>query len=198
MNLILKESKQHTKLPVVMRAALRLFVKKGIHGTTIKDIAQEANVAEGALYRHYKSKEDLAWDLFKTHLVKFTQELEKNVLCLADAKKRVEQFVADSFAAYESDPELYTYLILREHSELDKYAQRFAHPGTLVQQIITEGQKKGEIRSGDPYVLGSLFIGSIIRVAVVKMYGSLKKDLRAYSNEVAQSIWAMLRRTRSE
>jgi AcrR family transcriptional regulator len=193
MNLILKESKQNTKLPGVMRAALKLFVRKGIHGTTIKDIAKEADVAEGALYRHYKSKDDLAWDLFKTHLVRFTEELRANVFPLPTAKARVFKFVEVSFAAYESDPELYTYLILREHSELDKYAQTFDHPGMLVQAIIAEGQKKKEIRAGEPFILGSLFIGSIIRVAVVKMYGNLKKDLRTYSADAAQGIWDMLR-----
>jgi AcrR family transcriptional regulator len=193
MNLILKESKQNTKLPDVLRAALKLFVQKGIDGTTIKDIAKEAHVAEGALYRHYKSKDDLAWDLFKTHLVRFTEELKAQVLILPSAKERIFKFVEISFAAYESDPELYTYLILREHSELDTYSQAFEHPGDVVQKIIADGQKKGEIRSGEPFVLGSLFIGGIIRVAVVKMYGNLKKDLCAYSKEVSEGIWAMLR-----
>lgn len=195
MNLILKESKQKTKLPDVMRAALKLFVQKGIDGTTTKDIAREAGVAEGALYRHYKGKDELAWDLFKTHLTQFTRELKGRVMGLEGAKKRVYQFVEESFAAYESDPELYTYLILREHSELDKFAQTFEHPGTLVQKIIADGQKSGEIRAGEPFVLGSLFIGGIIRVAVVKMYGNLKKDLRHYTTDVADGIWAMLRRT---
>jgi AcrR family transcriptional regulator len=193
MNLILKESKQNTKLPDVMRAALKLFVQKGIDGATIRDIAQAAGVAEGALYRHYKSKNDLAWDLFSSHLIRFTEELQQKVLTLPDAKTRVFKFVEESFAAYESDPELYTYLIVREQSELDKYAQTFEHPGTVVQKIISDGQATGEVRAGEPFILGSLFIGSIIRVAVVKMYGNLKEDLRTYSNDVAEGIWAMLR-----
>ena len=44
--------------------ALRLFVEKGIAETSIRDIARATHVAEGALYRHYASKDDLAWRLF--------------------------------------------------------------------------------------------------------------------------------------
>ena len=192
MNILIAKSKEHTKLPGVMRAALRLFVKKGIDGTTIKDIAREAGVAEGALYRHFKSKDALAWNLFSTNLKQFTAELTAKVFTEKSAQARVHTFVAESFAAYESDPELYTYLILREHSELDKYAQAYAHPGHVVMRIIEEGQKSGEIKAGEPYVLGALFVGAVIRVAVVKMYGNIDKNLTNYTNEVAQSLWSML------
>jgi len=193
MNLIITKDKENTKLPEVMRAALRLFMKKGIDGTTIKDIAREAKVAEGTLYRHFKSKDDLAWHLFRAHLQQFTQELESKVFAEATAEGRVRSFVEASFAAYESDPELYTYLILREHSELDKYAKEDTHPGNIVTRIIEEGQKSGEIKAGDPYVLGSLFVGGVIRVAVVKMYGSIREDLSKYTGYVAESIWMMLK-----
>lgn len=180
-------------MPAVMRAALRLFMKKGIDGTTIKEIARDAKVAEGTLYRHFKSKDDLAWHLFRAHLQQFTHELESIVFAEQTAEARVHRFVEGSFAAYESDPELYTYLILREHSELDKFAKDDTHPGHIVTRIIEEGQKSGEIKAGDPFVLGSLFVGGVIRVAVVKMYGNIREDLTKYAGYVAESIWMMLK-----
>jgi AcrR family transcriptional regulator len=195
MNIILSDKKQRTKLPNIIRTAIHLFVKKGIDGTTIKDIAREARVAEGALYRHYKSKEDLAWQLFSTHLNKFTADLMAKVYPEQTAEKRIQVFVQESFAAYEEDPELYSYLILREHSELEKYAIDAVHPGHVVIKIIEDGQKTGEIRAGDPYLLGSMFVGGVIRVCVVKMYGNIKQDLKGYVNDVAGMIWAMLRKS---
>ncbi len=193
MNIIIERKKEHTKLPAVMRAAIHLFVNQGIRATTIKDIARRAKVAQGALYRHFKSKDDLAWHLFSTHLSQFTAELMGAVYPIPTARERIHKFVAESFGAYEDDHELYSYLILQEHSELDKYAKTSVHPGHVVTKIIEDGQKAGEIREGDRYLLGSLFIGAVIRVCVVKMYGNIRVNLKTQAAPVADMIWEMLR-----
>ena len=39
--------------------ALQLFVKKGFHGTSIRDIAKASGVSIGNIYNYYKTKEDL-------------------------------------------------------------------------------------------------------------------------------------------
>lgn len=185
--------KANTKLPKVMRAALKLFVKNGIDGTTIKDIAKAAGVAEGALYRHYKSKDDLAWDLFQSNLSQFTTELMRKVLVEKTAKARIERFVSETFQAYEEDSELFAYLILLEHSELKSYSQaQLMHPGHLAMQIIEDGQKSGEIKAGEIYVLASMFVGAIIRMCVVRMYGNLKAPLQTNLDAVSDSLWLML------
>jgi AcrR family transcriptional regulator len=196
MNIILSDDKMKTKLPAIMRAAIHLFVKKGIDGTTTKDIAKAAGVAEGALYRHFKSKEDLAWHLFSTHLNKLPADLMAAVYPEPTAEKRIRQFVRESFQAYEQDPELYSYLILREHSELDKYSENFSHPGHVVLKIIEDGQKSGELRAGDRYVLASLFVGGVIRVCTVKMYGNIKQNMQGFVDPVSDMIWAMLKSSR--
>jgi AcrR family transcriptional regulator len=192
MNLIIDDKKLKTKLPAVMRAAIHLFVTKGIDGTTIKDIAKAAGVAEGSLYRHFKSKEDLAWHLFQLHLSQFTMELTAAVFSHPRAEDRVRAFVAEAFEAFEEDRDLFTYLILREHDELKKFSQAYTHPGHIAMKVIEDGQKSGEIRAGEPFILGSLFVGSVIRVCVVKMYGNLTKDLKDYTDEVAAGVWRML------
>ena len=46
-----------------MEASLRLFSEKGIRETTIKDIAKEVGITEGAIYRHFNSKEEIVLGL---------------------------------------------------------------------------------------------------------------------------------------
>lgn len=40
----------------ILQAAQRLFAAKGFEGTTTRDLAQTAGVAEGTLFRHFANK----------------------------------------------------------------------------------------------------------------------------------------------
>ncbi len=54
----------HTKERIAGEA-LRLFSVKGFKETTIKDIAREVGITEGAIYRHFRSKEEIIEHLNK-------------------------------------------------------------------------------------------------------------------------------------
>jgi AcrR family transcriptional regulator len=43
----------------IEQAALRLFTRKGFHGTTVREIADEAGVSLGSIYNYYETKERL-------------------------------------------------------------------------------------------------------------------------------------------
>lgn len=52
----------------IMAAALDLFLEKGYHATTIRDIARRSGVNQGSLYDYVKNKEDILRILLeKTH-----------------------------------------------------------------------------------------------------------------------------------
>lgn len=43
----------------IIQAAYRLFIQNGYHGTSMRQIAQEANLAVASLYNHFSSKEQI-------------------------------------------------------------------------------------------------------------------------------------------
>jgi AcrR family transcriptional regulator len=43
----------------LLKAAIKVFAETGSRGATTRRIAQEANVNEVTLFRHFKSKDDL-------------------------------------------------------------------------------------------------------------------------------------------
>ncbi len=47
----------------ILQAAQRLFARKGYNGTTTKDLAQEAKVAEGTIFRHFANKKAILVEL---------------------------------------------------------------------------------------------------------------------------------------
>ena len=60
----------------IERTAMALFVEKGVAETTIRDIAHGAGVAEGALYRHFRGKDELVIGLFAQHYAAFARRLD--------------------------------------------------------------------------------------------------------------------------
>ena len=43
----------------ILQASLHLFAEKGFHGTSMRDIAREADITEGLIYHYFESKRDL-------------------------------------------------------------------------------------------------------------------------------------------
>ena len=51
----------------IEEAALRVFTRQGYHGTTVRDIATEANVSLGNIYNYYKTKEEVYVSLVRRY-----------------------------------------------------------------------------------------------------------------------------------
>ena len=49
----------------ILRAASRVFAKKGYSGTRVGDIAREAGIAYGLVYHYFRNKEDVLNSLFQ-------------------------------------------------------------------------------------------------------------------------------------
>jgi len=50
-----------------MQASLHLFASKGFHGTSMRDIAREADITEGLIYHYFASKRDLFRAIIEEH-----------------------------------------------------------------------------------------------------------------------------------
>lgn len=53
------QQKKTDKQTKILEAAIEIFSEKGFAATSTSEIAQKAGVAEGTIFRHYKTKKDL-------------------------------------------------------------------------------------------------------------------------------------------
>nr|WP_321268484.1 TetR/AcrR family transcriptional regulator [uncultured Sulfurimonas sp.] len=53
-----------TKREMILQTAMNLFIKKGIQSTSTASIAKKAGVATGTLFHHFKTKEELVYELY--------------------------------------------------------------------------------------------------------------------------------------
>ena len=64
------DSQMTEKQKRIMEAAQKIFSEKGFHAGSTSEIAREAKVAEGTIFRHYKNKKELLLSLVFPALIK--------------------------------------------------------------------------------------------------------------------------------
>lgn len=66
-----------TRKQDIMEKATLLFAEKGYQGTTTAEIAKAVGISEGAIFRHFKSKEELLQSIFISIRERFFANLEQ-------------------------------------------------------------------------------------------------------------------------
>lgn len=72
----LKDEDQMTeKQRRILETAIELFAEKGFHASSTSEIARRAGVAEGTIFKHFKTKTDLLYALIAPMFIKFATPL---------------------------------------------------------------------------------------------------------------------------
>lgn len=161
----------------IMEAGLKLFSQKGFAMTAIKDIAQTAGISTGLIYRHFSSKEALFGELVENTIEDMAEAIQ-----LLDSGLSPVQIFTEMTTRLLNDIQageqlsLYFLLITRsllEEEVLPKMAELKRSDLLLFRQaagIIERGQKSGEFKPGDPYVMSLLFFSVIQGIADMKLF----------------------------
>jgi len=110
----------------IRQAAVRVFSREGFDRASVKSIAQEAGVAVGSIYNHFRDKDALLVSLFEEAFeqrMDLLDELRGERLPIRD---QVERLLEDHFAR------------AREHKELAELLlyERFHRGGRLRERIL--------------------------------------------------------------
>ena len=108
-------ARQITKLKDIEATAIQLFASRGLAQVTVKQIAENARCAEGALYRHYKSKEEMAWLLFRREVETFGARLRKILGGTASFTERIQTSIELFYKFFDEDPITFSFILLAQH-----------------------------------------------------------------------------------
>nr|WP_251125071.1 MULTISPECIES: TetR/AcrR family transcriptional regulator [unclassified Exiguobacterium] len=82
---------------IILAAAKNVIIRHGANGATVRAIAEEANMTTGAIYHHYKNKEDLLYDLLDESL-SVSSQIAKEVTNESFSKELVKEEIVQNTA----------------------------------------------------------------------------------------------------
>ncbi len=127
----------------LVNAAVELFVKKGFHKTTVREIAKEFGMSMGALYDYIRTKEDILF-LVCDHIHKSVSEkLQSALVGKKDARENLKNAIRDYFTIIDEIQD-YSLLLYQETKSLNRTDRNYILSAekelvAIFEDIITHG-----------------------------------------------------------
>lgn len=176
----------------IERAAVDLFAEHGIDGVSTKQIAARAGISEGAIYRHFAGKDDLARSLMRAIHDRLTEMIRiagENLDTLPD---QVQFMVRHYCRIADDDWTLFQYHILHLHHFPRLSEGPDDSPIGAAALLIAAASNRGDIKPGDPYILAAMSLGVVLQTAQAKIFGYVSGPLSARADMFAKAIFAIL------
>ena len=172
---------------------MRLFVSQGVSETTVRDIAGASGVAEGALYRHYRSKDELIHALFERHYLAFARRLDALAAAETGVRAKLGAMITECARVYDGDPVLFQFLLLVQHHSMPRLGTGQATPVEVVRRVLAAAMARREIARRDADLATAFVFGLILQPATFKAYGRLPGPMLPLARTLADACWRALR-----
>jgi len=157
-------ARTHDKEEAILEAAARVFSGKPFHEVLIDEVAAEAGVGKGTIYRYFPTKDDLYFAAILHGFDELSATLALTLSRESSPRRRLERIAREVLTFSRNRPDLYVLLhrderrFLEREEELQKRREALSR---LVQEVILEGIRRREFRGIDARVGGELFRGMI-------------------------------------
>ena len=190
-----KKQRVRNAKPKIERAALKLFIHEGVDAATTREIADKAGVSEGALYRHYKGKDELALSLFQATHHRLSQLLTEALSGKGSLDAKVHAAVSAYCALADEDFLLFSFHLVSLNRYLPYDKRREDDPVSITEKIIGGLMDSGTIPKGDPALKAAMALGVVMQSGQNKIYNRLPGPLSQHAPAMARAILAVLKST---
>ena len=98
------ESKEATRAGLLASAA-RVFARRGFHGASVEEVAEDAGFSKGAVYSNFRSKEDLFLALLDEHFDRRLQAIRRVMAKPEPPGTQARRSGIDFVASMAADPD---------------------------------------------------------------------------------------------
>ncbi|KKD38015.1 TetR/AcrR family transcriptional regulator [Limnoraphis robusta] len=146
----------------ILKAAQRLFARKGYDGTTTRDLAQAAGVAEGTIFRHFPNKKAILIEVATEGWIEILTDLLTE-LSEMGSYKAVAQVMRRRMLNLHENADLMRVCFLEAqfHPELRDRIQSevIAKMTDVAEAFFETAMEKGVYRRMNPRIVAQVFLG---------------------------------------
>jgi TetR/AcrR family transcriptional regulator, fatty acid metabolism regulator protein len=178
----------------IMKSFYALMKEKDFHSITTAQIAKNAAVTEGLIYKYFKDKRDLIYQVLNDHFFEFMAKIENRV---AHEKTCIEQLEVIIYTSLESyaDNRVFSKILLLEvrnspdYFNSDAYGLVRKYAGIIL-GIIEEGIQKEEFKADtDPRVLRKVILGAIEHACLGEIIFGRELDIDKVASGITHIVF---------
>ena len=173
----------------LLKAAQRVFSRKGFHVANISDVAAEAGVSQGTVYHYFDSKEALLLAVYTYWEMEHLQEEIGQALQaeptaarkLAFIARAATERVASNLQLLQASVEFWSHI--PRNADIRKgFKRMFARMADDVAKVIRQGIDAGEFRKVDATVMARLLIATYDGLVLQWLADRKGIDWQAYTD----------------
>jgi len=154
------------KREAILRAAIKVFAKKGYFNSKVADLAGEAGIADGTVYLYFKSKDEMLHSIFDRAMAEFIEDGRRKLEGIEDPAQKLRKIAELHLEKLGADRDL-AIVFQVELRGSTKFMQEFSAAGfaeylDIIRQTIEGGQKSGDFRIDvKPVVSAKILYGAL-------------------------------------
>lgn len=152
-----------TKIIEAMRS---LLAEKNFDAIKTADIAAVAGVTEGLIYKYFRDKRALLYEVLRQHFDFFWQKIQTDLMGIEGALNKLRRIIWTNLDVY-ANHKVFARIVLLEVRNAPDYFESAAYAlekeyNRLILDVIDEGVRRGEIRADiQPSFLRAAIHGAI-------------------------------------
>jgi len=167
---------QEEKRRVILDAAVRVFARKGYHGSRVGDIAEEAGIAHGLLYHYFASKEDVLATVFRENWGRLLEAFHQVEASGEPALEQLRRVAKILLRSWRDDPDLVRVMVreVARSPHLQLQVNEIREGFLVIQRIVERGQADGAFRCDvEPRLVSWIFYGALEELLTGWVLGQL-------------------------
>ena len=174
---LLRERREH-----LIAAAIEVFLKKGFHDATVRDIGRAASMTQGSIYNYVRTKDDILFLVCDRIVSEYQEEARRAIESSPDPASRIRSAVRAVTEVMERHRKEVRLIFQDSHlldkRSLDVIKARVTEFIRMFEKMLVDATREANLLLPSPFLAANIvtFLPSIIALRRWSLYSDLTHD----------------------